>query len=59
MKIRSALTILVIAIIIGTGIIKYPSELQKYTTTILELTRLKNIFKRPYAFAWVVYTIFV
>ena len=45
MKVRNALVILVLAIIIGAGIRRYPTELKKYVTNILELTRLKNIFK--------------
>ena len=45
MKVRNALIILVLAIIIGTGIKKYPTELKYYVTNILEITRLKNLFK--------------
>ena len=45
MKVRNALIILVLAIIIGTGIKKYPTELRYYVTNILEITRLKNLFK--------------
>ena len=45
MKVRNALVILVLAIIIGAGIRRYPTELKKYVTNILELTRLKNIFR--------------
>ena len=44
MKTRNALIILVIAIIIGSGIKKYYSEIPKYITNILEITRLKNKF---------------
>jgi len=45
MKARNALIILVFAIIIGVGIRKYPTELNHYVTNILEITRLKNLFK--------------
>ena len=45
MKIRNALIILSIAIIIGVGIRRYPTEVKKYVTNILEITRLKNLFK--------------
>ena len=45
MKVSNTIIVLVIAIIIGAGIYKYPTEVQKYTTNILELTRLKNLFK--------------
>ena len=45
MKARNALIILVFAIIIGVGIRKYPTELNYYVTNILEITRLKNLFK--------------
>ena len=44
MKARSAIIILVLAIIIGTGIKKYSSEIPKYISNILEITRLKNKF---------------
>jgi flavocytochrome c len=42
MKGNTALIILVIAIIIGTGIKKYSSHFPKYITDMLEITRLKN-----------------
>jgi flavocytochrome c len=45
MKARNALIILVFAIIIGVGIRKYPTEFNHYVTNILEITRLKNLFK--------------
>ena len=45
MKARNAIIILIIAIIIGAGIRRYPTEVKKYVTNILEITRLKNIFK--------------
>ena len=45
MKARNALIILVFAVIIGVGIRKYPTELNYYVTNILEITRLKNLFK--------------
>ena len=45
MKARNALIILVFAIIIGVGIRKYPTEFNHYITNILEITRLKNLFK--------------
>ena len=45
MKARNALIILVFAIILGVGIRKYPTELKYYVTNILEITRLKNLFK--------------
>ena len=45
MKARNALIILVFAIIIGVGIWKYPTEFNHYITNILEITRLKNLFK--------------
>ena len=45
MKIRNALVILSIAIIIGVGIRRYPTEVKQYVTNILEITRLKNLFK--------------
>ena len=44
MKARNAIIMLVIAIIIGTGIRKYSSEIQNYVTNVLEITRLKNRF---------------
>jgi len=44
MKAQTAIIILVIAIIIGVGIRKYPSYLPSYVTNILEITRLKNRF---------------
>ena len=44
MKGNTALIILVIAIIIGTGIKKYSSHFPKYITDMLEITRLKNKF---------------
>ena len=44
MKARSAIIILILAIIIGTGIKKYSSEIPKYISNILEITRLKNKF---------------
>ena len=45
MKARNALIILVFAIIIGVGIRKYPTDFNHYITNILEITRLKNLFK--------------
>ena len=45
MKARNALIILVFAIILGVGIRKYPTEFKYYVTNILEITRLKNLFK--------------
>ena len=45
MKARNALIILVFSIIIGVGIRKYPTEFNLFITNILEITRLKNLFK--------------
>ena len=45
MRGRNAIIILVIAIIVGVGIRRYPTEVKKYVTNILEITRLKNLFK--------------
>lgn len=42
MKFSHALIMLAIAIIIGTGIKKYYTEIPKYVTSILEIVRLKN-----------------
>ena len=44
MKAGTAIIMLVIAIIIGVGIRKYPEYLPSYVTNILEITRLKNRF---------------
>ena len=44
MQYRHAIIILVAAIIIGTGIKKYSSEIPNYISNILEITRLKNKF---------------
>ena len=42
MKARSAIIVLIIAVIIGTGIIKYSEKMPKCISNMLELTRLKN-----------------
>ena len=44
MKVSNAIIILLIAIIIGTGIVKYSSDMPNFITNILEITRLKNKF---------------
>ena len=44
MKVSNAIIILFVAIIIGTGIVKYSSDNSNCLTNILEITRLKNKF---------------
>ena len=42
MKATNEIIVLIIAVIIGTGIIKYSEKMPKYITNMLEITRLKN-----------------